>query len=184
MAGTLERTLEQKVEHRFGMWDSNGDGVLTEDEFIGAAQRVLDAYGASEDSPKGKAVMEGMRGFWARHLEGMDADHDARISREEYRAAVERSIRGNAGVEAVVVPFWQAVLDLADEDGTGALDAAEFARVMAAFGVSQDDADYTFGNIDADGNGQITPGEWLEALRQFWTSADPDAPGNTLFGRY
>ena len=71
-----------------------------------------------------------------------------------------------------------------DTGGDGALDATEFARVMAAFGVSQDDADYTFGNIDADGNGQITPDEWLEALRQFWTSADPDAPGNTLFGRY
>ena len=33
-------------------------------------------------------------------------------------------------------------------------------------------------------DGQITRDEWLKALRQFWTSTDPDAPGNTLFGRY
>ena len=56
MAGTLEQTLEQKVEHRFGMWDTNGDGLLTGDEFLSAAQRVLEAYGASDDAPEGKAV--------------------------------------------------------------------------------------------------------------------------------
>jgi Ca2+-binding EF-hand superfamily protein len=184
MAETPERTLEQKVEHRFSMWDTKGDGVLTEDEFVGAAQTVLDAYEESQDSPKGKAVMEGIRAFWRRHLEGMDLDNDGAITRQEYRTAIARNIRGSSGVESVVVPFWQAILDLADEDGSGALDFTEFARVMAAFGVSKNDADFTFGNIDADGNGHITPNEWLEALRQFWTSADPDAPGNTLFGRY
>jgi hypothetical protein len=56
--------------------------------------------------------------------------------------------------------------------------------VLAAFGVSEPDARYTFGRIDADGDGEITLDEWLEALHQFWTSTDPDAPGNTLFGRY
>ena len=180
----MDSTLEQKADHRFGMWDTNGDGVLTEDEFLGVAQHILDAYGASPDSPKGKAVMEGIRGFWARHLEGMDLNQDGRISREEYHQALEGNIRGNGGVETVVVPFWEAILDLADESGDGALDASEFVQIMAAFGVSEGDATYTFGNIDADGNGEITTDEWLEALRQFWTSTEPAAPGNTLFGRY
>jgi Ca2+-binding EF-hand superfamily protein len=180
MAGVLE----QKAEHRFDMWDTNGDGILTEDEFLRVGQGILDTYGTSEDSPKGKAVMEGIRSFWERHLEGMDLNEDGRISREEYHGALEGNIRGNNGVEAVVVPFWEAILDLADESGDGALDAAEFVQIMAAFGVSEGDATYTFGNIDADGNGEITTDEWLKALRQFWTSTDPDAPGNTLFGRY
>jgi len=180
MAGVLE----QKAEHRFDMWDTNGDGILTEDEFLRVGQAILDTYGTSEDSPKGKAVMEGIRAFWERHLDGMDLNEDGRISREEYHGALEGNIRGNNGVEAVVVPFWEAILDLADESGDGALDAAEFVQIMAAFGVSEDDATYTFGNIDADGNGEITTDEWLRALREFWTSTDPDAPGNTLFGRY
>jgi Ca2+-binding EF-hand superfamily protein len=180
MAGVLE----QKAEHRFDMWDTNGDGILTEDEFLRVGQGVLDAYGTSEDSPKGKAVMEGIRAFWARHLEGMDLNQDGRISREEYHQALEGNIRGNGGVETVVVPFWEAILDLADESGDGALESSEFVQVMAAFGVSEADATYTFAGIDADGDGQIAPDEWLKALRQFWTSTDPDAPGNTLFGRY
>ena len=114
----------------------------------------------------------------------MDLDQDGTISRDEYRVAVERNIRGNEGVEAVAVPFWEAILDLADEDGSGGLQSEEFVKVLAAFGVSRQDAELTFANIDADGNGSITPDEWLEALRQFWTSTDPAAPGNTLFGRY
>src|SRR6267154_1233304 len=67
MAGALH----QKAEHRFDMWDTNGDGVLTEDEFVRVGQGILDNYGASEDSSEGKAVMEGIRAFWQRHLEGM-----------------------------------------------------------------------------------------------------------------
>ena len=102
MTGTLDPTLEQKATHRFDMWDSNNDGILTEDEFLRVGQGVLDADGTSEDTPKGKAVMEGIREFWARHLEGMDLDQDGTISRDEYRVAVERNIRGNEGVEAVV----------------------------------------------------------------------------------
>src|SRR5882672_11982931 len=133
MAGTLE----QKTEHRFDMWDTNQDGVLTEDEFLRVGEQVLGAYAASPDSPKGKAVMEGIRAFWGRHLEGMDLNSDGQITREEYRAGLERNIRGNDGVEDVVVPFWQAILDLADESGDGALDSSEFVRVMAAFGVSK-----------------------------------------------
>jgi Ca2+-binding EF-hand superfamily protein len=177
-----DSTLEQKAEHRFEMWVTNADGVLTEDEFRGVAQHILDGYGASPESTKGKPVMERILGFWARHLEGMDLDDDGRISLDEYRIGLERNIWGNNGVEAVVVAFWRAILDLADESGDGALDASEFVRVMAAFGVSQDDARYTFGGID--GDGKVTAAEWLEALRQFWTSTDPAAPGNTLFGRY
>ena len=88
----MDSTLEQKADHRFGMWDTNGDGVRTEDEFLGVAQHILDAYGASPDSPKGKAVMEGIRAFWARHLEGMDLNEDGRISREEYHG--RRPARG------------------------------------------------------------------------------------------
>src|SRR5260370_14213884 len=162
MAGVLE----QKAEHRFDVWDTNGDGVLTEDEFIRVGQGILDTYGASEDSPKGKAVMEGIRAFWERHLEGMDLNQDGRISREDDHGALEGNIRGNNRVEAVVVPFWEAILDLADESGNGALDAAEFVQIMAAFGVSEDDAKYTFGAIDADDNGEITTDEWLRALRE------------------
>jgi len=67
----------------------------------------------------------------------MNLNEDGRISREEYHAALEGNIRGNDGVEAVIVPFWEAILDLADESGDGALDVSEFVKVLAAFGVSE-----------------------------------------------
>jgi Ca2+-binding EF-hand superfamily protein len=184
MTDTLDRTREQKAMHCFDLWDSNGDDVLTEDEFLRVGHGVLDAFGASEDCSKGNAVMEGIRSVWARHLQGMDLAEDATISRGEYRLAVERNILGNRGVEAVVVPFWEAILDLADEDGSRAMRVEEFVRVLAAFGVPQEDAEDAFAGIDADRDGSITTDEWLEAVRQFWTSTDPAAPGNTLFGRW
>src|SRR2546421_10054770 len=95
---------------------------------------------------------------------------------DKYRGALEGNIRGNNGVEAVVVPFWEAILDLGDESGGGALDAAEFVQIMAAFGVSEDDATYTFGNIDADGNGEVTTDQRLRAPREFWDRTDPGRP--------
>jgi len=50
---SMAGVLQQKAEHRFDMWDTNEDDILTEDEFLRVGQGILDTYGTSEDSPKG-----------------------------------------------------------------------------------------------------------------------------------
>lgn len=175
--------INQKIEIRFKRLDTDASGVLTEDDYVGLAQRLLDAYGVSADMPKGKAVIDGYRGLWAGHVRDMDTDQDGQVSREEFHTAIARNVVGGNGVEETVVPLMRAVLDLCDEDGSATLDQAEFARPMGVFGVPEADSAETFARIDRDSDGGISFEEFVEAGKEFYNSTDPDSAGNTLFGR-
>ena len=179
----VDQLQSDKIDIRFRRFDTDDDGVLTEDDYIGLGQRLLDAYGASADEPKGKAVVDGYRGLWAAHARDMDTDNDGQITRSEFQTAIASNIVGGNGVEETVVPLMQAVLDLCDENGTATLDSTEFARLMGVFGVPDADSAETFAKIDSDGDGGISFEEFIQAGKEFYSSTDPDAPGNTLFGR-
>ena len=127
--------INQKIEIRFKRFDTDGNGVLTEDDYVGLAQRLVDALRRRRRLPKGQAVIDGYRGLWAAHARDMDTDQDGQITCEEFHLAIARNVVGRNGVEETVVPLMRAVLELCDEDGSATLDQAEFARLMGAFGV-------------------------------------------------
>jgi hypothetical protein len=71
---------------------------------------------------------------------------------------------------------------VADQDGNGALDPGEYARLAAVYGARADDAAQAFGRLDQDGNGMVDTAELAGAISQFFTSRDPGAYGNLAFG--
>ena len=71
--------------------DANGDGKVTKDEFMQAAKRYaekkfawMDANGDGVIDDKDRAAR------MDRHFDAMDANHDGRITREEWRAFHEK----------------------------------------------------------------------------------------------
>ncbi|MFD4156945.1 hypothetical protein ACFWR4_29895 [Streptomyces hydrogenans] len=40
-----------------------------------------------------------------------------------------------------------------------------------------------FDHLDTDGDGSLSAEEFVRALTEFWSSTDPDAPGNWWMGR-
>jgi Ca2+-binding EF-hand superfamily protein len=54
--------------------------------------------------------------------------------------------------------------------------------MMAAFGTPSEDVEAAFDRLDLDQDGNISVTELVEAARQYYTSTDPDAAGNWLFG--
>ena len=54
--------------------------------------------------------------------------------------------------------------------------------MQAAFGTRPDDADTSFVLLDHDHNGALSVDELVTAAHEYYTSADPKAPGNSLYG--
>ena len=71
----------------------------------------------------------------------------------------------------------------ADHDRKGVLDSAGYTRLAAAYGASAGQAARAFARLDLDRNGVLDAAELTAAITQFFTSPDPDAPGNLTFGR-
>jgi len=104
----------RKAEHRFRhVGHQRGRRPSRKMSSYGVGQGILDTCGASEDSPEGKAVMEGIRAFWERHLDGMDPQpgRGGSAARSTTGALEGNTSAATNGVEAVVVPFWEAILD-------------------------------------------------------------------------
>ncbi|ADD42959.1 EF-hand domain-containing protein [Stackebrandtia nassauensis] len=174
----------RKLERRFTLIDTNGDGAIRHDDCVRMMERLCAAFGETLESPKGGALAAAYDRMFATLIAELDNDADGAISRDEFVTGMFTVVGDPAGFDATLRGAAEAVMSLADTDGNGTLGPAEYARLVGAFGVGSDEAAEAFARLDRDGNGQLQLREIIEAEKEFFTSTDPDAPGNYFFGRF
>ena len=116
-------------------------------------------------------------------LSHMDANDDQQISRDEFIAGLSRAMKDRAGFEAAVRSAARTLIEVADQDGNGMLDPAEYTRLAAVYGARPDEAEQAFGRLDEDNNGLLDTAELTLAISQFFANRDPSARGSVAFGR-
>jgi tellurite resistance protein TerC len=175
-----QRTM---LSRRFAVLDANRDGTWQLADYEQQARALCDAFGHAPDSPPGRAVAAGQRELFSALLAHMDANGDQQISPDEFAAAVGRPIEDRPRFDAAVTATARSLIQAADHHRTGVLDPPGYARLTAAYGASAGEAARAFARLDLDRNGVLDPAELTQAITQFFTSPDPDAPGNLAFGR-
>ena len=162
------------------LFDADGDGYLTRDEFHQALTLILEG---TVDAVDGDALFA-----------EFDADQDGRIDLEEMLVAIggggeaspalwqirrlltPRRVRLYALVRRVGAAFTAI-----DDDADGAIDFGEFATVLALFGVvgGLTPLRRLFDLVDVDRDGRISKQELLEAVRQ--SHLQPSVDEDPLF---
>ena len=117
-----ERTV---LERRFAVIDIDGNGVWQREDYQQLTRRLCEAFGHAVDSAAGHAVATGQRALFDALLAHMDADGDQGITQDEFAAALDRSIKDRPGFDTAVRTAARTLLQVADQDGNGALDAGE-----------------------------------------------------------
>ena len=176
---TRQRTM---LARRFAVLDIDGNGMWQRADYQRLTRRLRETFGQPADSAAGQAVAMGQRALFDALLSHMDADGDQEITRDEFIAALGRTIEDRPGFDAAVRTAARTLLQVADQDGNGALDAGEYARLAAAYGTRADQAARAFDRLDQDRNGMVDTAELALAISQFFTSRDPGAYGNLAFG--
>lgn len=146
--------------HIFAMLDVDGDGVISRREYLARPERAAVALGRRAQDP----LVAVARTAHERVFASMDANGDGEVSFEEYAAW--------AGAEAFDEVCRQALgslFDLADTNGDGALDRAEFTRLREALGNPAGNAGSAFDALDADGAGRVDRDAYLASIRTFVT---------------
>jgi len=72
--------------------------------------------------------------------------------------------------------------DICDRDDNGFLEQSEFAKFHQAFGCKSANSQLAFQKLDSNGDGQLTVDELVIAWQEYYTSNDPNARGNWLYG--
>jgi len=145
-------------------------------------RRLCETFGLAADSAAGRALATAQEALFDVMLAHMDANGDCVISRDEFVAAVGPGIGHHPGFDAAVEAAARSLIQVADTDGNGVLDAGEYTRLAAVYGAHAGAAERAFGRLDQDRNGVLDAAELRLAIRQFFASRDPDAPGNVAFG--
>ena len=170
------------LARRFAVLDIDGNGVWQRAGYQRLTRRLCATFGHPADSAAGQAVAMGQRALFDALLSHMDANGDQEITRDEFIAALGRTVEDRPGFDAAVRTAADALVQAADQDGNGALDAGEYARLAAAYGARADEAAHAFGRLDRDRNGMVDIAELALTISQFFTSRDAGAYGNLAFG--
>ncbi|MFD9307254.1 EF-hand domain-containing protein [Streptomyces sp. NPDC060048] len=176
--------LDQKLSRAFAMLDVDGDGHLREEDLLVLSERLAAAFGMSGDAAKIARLRGAHTQLWAQDLSPMDTDGDGQLDRAEFiaglREAVANDLGGILGRLGVMVDAW---MDICDTDDNGLIDENEYQTMLIkTMGGSPEDLKAAFAKLDADGDGTLSREEIRRATEEYWTSEDPNAPGNRLFG--
>ena len=171
------------LERRFAVFDIDGNGVWQRDDYEQLTRRLCGTFGHAIDSATGQAVASGQRALFDALLRHMDANGDQEITPDEFAAATGRTIDDRPGFDTAVRTAAHSLIQVADRDRNGVLDAGEYTQLAAVYGASAEQAGRAFIRLDLDHNGFLDTPELTLAITEFFASRDAAAPGNVAFGR-
>lgn len=180
MLSDLQR---RKLERRFALYDVSENGLVDQDDFDLAAQRVARAFNRAPGMPGYRAILNSFRQQWQQLKAAVDGNDDNTVTLDEYLTAMTKIvISDSTGYARVIQPSVQAMMEIADTDHDDQLTAEEFYCMMRAYRVTATAAAASFARLDHDRKGYLTRTEIDQAFAEFFMSDDPDLPGNWLFG--
>ncbi|MFJ2738760.1 EF-hand domain-containing protein [Streptomyces sp. NPDC087440] len=181
--------LTYKIDRTFDMLDGDADGLLTEADLCGLADGMAKALGEASDAPKIVELRDAFRHFWHSELGRMSSDSSREVLTREDFCAGMRGRATSQGPEArdeflgnvgVMTHCW---MDIGSRDGDGRVTRDEFvAMYHNGMGVPEGELGDAFAELDVDGDGLLDRDEVRQATAEYYTSEDPEAPGNWLFG--
>ncbi|MFD4375939.1 EF-hand domain-containing protein [Streptomyces sp. NPDC058486] len=161
---------QERLSKRFDKWDVNGDGVLETSDFVTEAANIATAFGQTPESAKGSQLRDGFIAMFELLADKAGAPAQGPINRAQFLQAAGEVVDGGAATfNPVLGPVTKGIVALADSDGDGVIDEAEFAVWLKAVGVSEKEGRSAFQQIDTDGSGTLSEDELLTAVRRFHT---------------
>lgn len=180
----MPTTLQiNKLERFFYILDYDRNGVIEKDDFEAIAENLCILWGLKEGE-------EGYNKVFKRFIDGWDKfnfyvnDNTGKASWEDWkRFAEEVMIYGDKDqFDRFVEEFTGELFDNFDTDKDGYISLDEFIDLFVAHRIEVRFAAKSFRNLDKSKDGVISRGELIDAVKEFFRSDDPNAPGNWLFG--
>lgn len=174
--------VRAKLARFFDLFDIDGDQRVTGGEYAQAADRICAAFGHRTGSSTCERLHTAFTDFWAGLCREAGVDPGVELEREQYVDALARLTSDPAGYDENVLPAIAAILAAADRDRDAVLNVDELHSLLTALRVDTADIGAVALRLDTNNDGVLNIDELDEAFCDYFTSDEPGAPGNLLFG--
>jgi Ca2+-binding EF-hand superfamily protein len=164
----MTTATDQTLEQRFKLWDVDQDGRIERSDFEAEAARIVQVFGEDPDSPQARAVANAYVDMYD-YLASKAGVGDSGMDLTQFVAVAKSEVieSGDSGFSRVLRPTIQAVVNLCDTDGDGAVDPPEYAKWIEAIGASDADPAESFRLIDVNNNGSLSIEELVSAVKKY-----------------
>jgi Ca2+-binding EF-hand superfamily protein len=181
----LNHLLKAKIERGFQFLDVDGDGLLTEQDHVLMGRRAAEALGHAPGSAEDQRLVDAYLHIWRDlHRPHIPGGGEV-ITREQFLASTGALADDPQAARATVGALAEVFLTIADTDVDGRVSPAEFLVFQRGHfpGLTDAESAEAFSHLDVDGDGHLSTEEFIQACIDFWSSTDPDTPGNWWTGR-
>lgn len=172
-----------KFTHYFHAMDTTGDGLIREEDYLAAADRVISVLEIDPQAQLAQMLKAGYLRNWDAIAQA-DSDGDHAVTVDEWVNLFDQLGMDEARFESIVVERGQVIMQLFDRDQDSRISLDDWRLFFRTVGVPETDYQTAFQKLDRSGNGYLTFDEITAAGREFFASDDPEARGNWLYGDY
>jgi Ca2+-binding EF-hand superfamily protein len=172
-----------KFTHYFHAMDTTGDGLIRQQDYLAAADRVISVLEIDPGSEPAQMLKAGYVRNWEAIAQA-DSDGDHAVTVDEWVDLFYKLGTNEEQFESIVVERGNVIMQLFDRDRDNRISQDDWQLFFRTVGVPEADFQTAFRRLDRNGNGYLTFEEITTAGREFFGSDDPDAPGNWLYGDY
>ena len=179
--------LTAKIEFGFDQLTARSGGVLDGPSHVAMGRRAAAAIGYALGSAEEARMIEAYLNVWRlMHLPHLPAGSRG-LTREEFvRSNLALADGSPADREAILGALADTFFCLADVDGDGRVNREEFWAFQHGHfpELTRAVLSEAFDHLDTDRDGYLSRIQFTTSIVEFWTSRDPDAPGNWWLGRH
>ena len=173
-----------KLEKFFYILDYDRNGAIEQEDFIAIAENLCILWNIKEDNPEHELIVKKFTEGWEQFHFFINNENSGKANWDHWlHFAEERIINGDEEVfNAYVDNYVGSIFDNFDSNKDGYINLDEFIDLFVAYRIEVRFAAKSFRKLDRNKDDLISRGELITAVKEFFRSDDPDAPGNWLFG--